>query len=168
MKRSVSVFVLLALLTAAAPRAAADQDAIGPVTIAFGQPLDLFFPNMVHPLPSVKVLQFTGDAINNGPNVADLAIHFDYIDPLGNLIVVPLPNFYHNALPPGVITTINAGPTTLPYCPPQVSIHFELLTPGEVQFQGIYDHTCIPIPEPSSLALLGVAVLAAAARRRRA
>ncbi len=92
MKRSVSVFVLLALLTAAAPRADADQDAIGPVTIAFGQPLDLFFPNMVHPLPSVKVLQFTGDAINNGPNVADLAIHFDYIDPLGNLMVRAVPD----------------------------------------------------------------------------
>lgn len=175
MKASVFASVLLVTLAVAAPRAVADQDHIGPLSITFGAPIDLFFPNIVHPFPSVKVLQFTGDATNNGSSVADLAIHFDYLDPAGNLIVVPLPNFYHNALPPGAITTINAGPTTLPYCPPQVSIHFELLTPGEVVFQGIYDHTCIPIPEPSAAAMLSIAGIAGFAgravrpgRRRRA
>jgi hypothetical protein len=170
MKNLIVASSLLALALLLAPRAAADQDPIGPVSLAFGQTLDQFFPNQVHSFPSVKVLQFTGMAEASGPPgiPAVLGIHFDYIDTNGNTQIVPLPNFYQEAVQPGAgLIPINAGPVVLPYCPPQVSIHFENLTPNtEILFQGIYDHTCVPIPEPTACVLLITGALCGVARPR--
>jgi hypothetical protein len=174
MKRTVLAASLLFVALLLTAQARADQDGIGPITAVFGQPIDLFFPNHVHPFPSVKVLQFTGMAEASGPPgiPAVLGIHFDYIDTSGNTVIVPLPNFYQEAVQPGAgLIPINAGPVVLPYCPPQVSIHFENLTAGtEILFQGIYDHTCIPIPEPSAIVLLianaGCSVLLLQRRQR--
>lgn len=163
------VALLLCLLAMAVARpAAADQDAIGPIIAVAGQPIDLYFPNHVHPAPSVKVLQFSGDAQNFSPLDAVLGIHFDYIDQAGATVIVPLPNFYQNVVSgDGLLHHIEAGPVTLPFCPEQVSIHFENLTTGtEVNFQGVFDHTCIPVPEPSGLALLALGCMAFAGRRR--
>ena len=165
-------FILaLAVALWASPHAVADQDAIGPLTAVFGQPIDLFFPNHVHALPSVKVLQFTGMAEAGGApgTAAILGIHFDYIDTNGNTVIVPLPNFYQEAIQPGAgLVPINAGPVVLPYCPPEVSIHFENLTPNtEIVFQGIFDHTCVIIPEPATWTLLGLAACTMGMWRRR-
>jgi hypothetical protein len=164
-----SLFVPLAMVLIAAPQASADQDPIPPTLLVFGQSLDLVFPNHVHPDPAVKVLQFTGTATNFSGNPGLLGIHFDYLDSAGNTVIVPAPNFYLNPVPPGAVTVpINAGPTVLPFCPPVVSIHFENLSPGtEIQLEGIYDHTCIPIPEPSTALLLGFGCCALLLRRRR-
>jgi hypothetical protein len=167
-------FVALALLGAAsllpAPRAWADLDAIPLTTLAFGQKLDLFFPNQVHPVPSRKVLQFTGFAEASGPPgiAALLGIHFDYLDSTGATVIVPLPNFYQEAIQPGAgPVPINAGPVVLPFCPPNVSIHFENLTEGtEISLSGMYDHTCVIIPEPGSAALVAIACALIARRRK--
>ncbi len=168
MHRALNAAVFLLSLIGAAPCAIADQDPIGPFSLVFNQPIELIFPNHVLPPPSVKVLQFVGEAINSGSGAAELAIHFDYIDSAGNSIIVPLPNFYRNLLPPAPTPQrIEAGPVVLPYCPPQVSIHFELLTPGEITMQGVFDHTCVAIPEPTTASLAIVAALATWARRRR-
>jgi hypothetical protein len=167
MNRLLSLAVLAAAIIPW-QSAAADQDPIGPFSLVFNQKIDLNFPNHVLPHPSVKVLQFVGEAINNGPGDAELAIHFDYTDAAGNSIIVPLPYFYRNVLPPSTaLQRIEAGPVTLPYCPPQVSIHFELLTPGEITMQGVFDHTCIPVPEPATASLAAFACVTALARSRR-
>ena len=129
--------LVVAVYVSVSQRVTADQDLIGPIVAVQGQPIDLFFPNRVLPQPSVKVLQFVGEADNQGSTVALLGIHFDYTDAAGNTVIVPLPNFYQRAVPPG-LHPIDAGPTTLPFCPNQVSIHFELLTPGEVRVSGIF------------------------------
>lgn len=160
---------LLVLVVLSAP-AIAEDELIGTTVIAFGQPLEAFYPNILHPDPSVKVMSFTGMATNFGSQTVRLGIHFDYLDTNGVHQIVPLPNFYQNAIPPGGIdVVINAGPIQLPYCPPEVSIHFELLDPGEVEFMGIFNHTCVPIPEPSTwaLGLVGVTTLSLVGWRRR-
>lgn len=145
--------------------ASADQDAIPLTPLGFGETLDLNFPNIVHPVPSRKVLQFTGTAESFGtPGIAAiLGIHFDYIDPnSGVSVIVPSVNFYQEAIQPGAgPVPINAGPVILPFCPEEVSIHFENLTEGtEILFSGTYDHTCVPIPEPGTAALLLVGMTA--------
>lgn len=169
MKRVVSASLLLAAMFSHAPQASADQDLIPPTLLVFGQTADLVFPNHILPDPSVKVLQFTGSATNFSSNPGLLGIHFDYIDNNGNTVIVPLPNFYLNPVPPGAQPVpINAGPVTLPYCPPVVSIHFENLSLGtEIQFDGIFDHTCIRIPEPSTATLLVFGCCGLFWRRRR-
>ncbi len=168
MNRNVTASVLVLSLLGVARQATADQDPIGPFSLVFNQPIELNFPNHVLPHPSVKVLQFVGEALNTGSGPAELAIHFDYTDTAGNSIIVPLPNFYRNVLPPAPNPQrIEAGPVTLPYCPPQVSIHFELLTPGEITMQGVFDHTCIPVPEPATSSLAACALLAVVGSLRR-
>lgn len=118
-------------------------------------------------------MSFTGMAEAFGPPgiAAILGIHFDYIDPnnpTGPPVVVPSPNFYMEAVQTGAgLVPINAGPVVLPFCPEQVSIHFENLTPNtEIDFTGIFDHTCVPIPEPATLALIVMSGLASIGGRR--
>ena len=170
MKNIFSIVLSIAVLAPAV--VLADQDPILTTTLGYGDTLDLMFPNQVHPPPSVKVLQFTGTAESTGPAgiAAILGIHFDYTDATGNQVIVPLPNFYREAIQPNIgPVPIEAGPHTLPFCPEEVSIHFENLTEGtEITLSGIFDHTCVPVPEPSAAALaaLGLLGIGFSSRRR--
>ena len=171
MKPLVNNITLLATLSLLATPTLADQDQIGPAFLGFGQTLDLNFPNQTLPQPSRKVLQFAGMAEASGPPgvAAILGMHFDYIDTNGNQQIIPLPNFYQAAIQTGAgLVPISAGPVQLPYCPDQVSIHFENLTEfTEIEFQGIYDHTCVPVPEPGTAALAMLCGVASLSWRRK-
>ena len=149
---------LLALLLITPSSALADQDTIPVTTLGPGETLDLFFQNTVLPDPSVKVLQFTGmaQAFGTPGTAAILGMHFDYLESDGSTVIVPSPNFYQSAIQPGIgLVPINAGPVTLPFCPEDVSIHFQNLSENvEIELSGIFDHTCVPVPEPST-AILG-------------
>ena len=108
-------FVLLLLLNSSS--AIAEQELIGTTQIVTGQMLDAHYPNLVFD-PGRKVLSFTGEArVVNAPltQAAILGIHFDYLDQNGIEQIVPLPNFYQEAIPAdGTLVTINAGPVILP------------------------------------------------------
>ena len=168
--KSVTAFLFAAVLLIP-HHANADQDTISQTSLGFGDTADLFFPNTVLPPPSRKVLQFNGDAQSFGVpgTAAILGIHFDYTDDNGNTVIVPSPNFYQEAIQTETgLVPISAGPVILPFCPEEVSIHFENLTPDtEIVFTGVFDHTCIPIPEPGTAMLLLVVGLAGVSGMRR-
>lgn len=145
--------------------AAADQDMIPLITwdpSSSPAVVELYFQNHVHSQPSRKVFQFVGEArsLTVVPTTFDIQVYFDYIDATGATVLIPPPPFgYHNVLPTdGLTHHIEGGPYVLDFCPEQVSIHFEIMSEVPIQFQGLYDHTCVIIPEPSAVALcvLGV------------
>jgi hypothetical protein len=151
----------LSLLIAAC--AQADQDNIPLIQWVPNDPpaFDFYFNNDVHDPPAVKVFQFVGEAASlvTVPTTFDILIHFDYVDATGSRVLIPPAPFgYHNVLPAdGQVHHIEAGPYILDFCPEEVSIHFEITSEVPIQFQGLYDHTCIHIPEPSSVVMLGLA-----------
>ncbi|TWU20080.1 PEP-CTERM sorting domain-containing protein [Bythopirellula polymerisocia] len=178
MRTLVTTSAIISMLAFLSPTVVAEDEQIGdplsPVSAVFGQPIDLNFPNIIHPPPHRKVMSFTGMAQASGqPRTAILGIHFDYIDPnnpSGPPVVIPSPNFYMEAIPTGGgFVQINAGPVQLiNFCPDQVSIHFENLTDFiEIEFYGTFNHTCVPIPEPSSMTLLLLCGVASLRWRRR-
>jgi hypothetical protein len=153
----------------------ADQDPIPLITWTPNDPpvFEFSFPNHVHPDPSQKVFQFVGEAksLVVAPTTFDIQIYFDYTDASGGSVLIPPPPFgYHNVLPAdGVLHHIEGGPYVLGFCPTQVSIHFEIASEVPIQFQGLFDHTCIMVPEPSGIALAALAgsgILLALRRRR--
>jgi MYXO-CTERM domain-containing protein len=122
--------------------------------------------------PDRKVLQFVGEAkslIDASPATFDIQIYFDYLASDGSTVLIPPPPFgYSNVLPAdGVVRHIEGGPVILPFCPDRVSLHFEIVSEVPIVFQGLFDHTCIPVPEPgpAMLVLFGVATLLAWRRR---
>lgn len=154
-------------------RANADQDPIPVIQWTPNDPptFELFFDNHIHQPPAVKVFQFVGEATSLAvvPTTFDILIHFDYVDSTGaSVLIPPAPFGYHNVLPAdGLPHHIEAGPYVLDFCPPRVSIHFEITSEVPIQFHGLYDHTCIPIPEPNSVMLLGGISIAVLMARRR-
>lgn len=163
---------LLSLLIVAGSRA--DQDAISLIQWTPGDPpvFDFYFPNHVHLPPAVKVFQFIGTArsLVTAPTTFDILVYFDYVDATGATILIPPPPFgYHNVRPAdGLPHHIEGGPYTLDFCPQQVSIHFEITSEVPIVFDGLYDHTCIHIPEPTSAVLFGLAGLGCVVVRRQA
>jgi hypothetical protein len=151
----------------------ADQDPIPLIQWTPGDPpiFDFYFTNTVHPDPAVKVFQFVGEArsLVVAPTTFDILIYFDYVDSTGATVLIPpLPFGYHNVLPADALPHhIEAGPYILPFCPQQVSIHFEITSEVPIVFDGLYDHTCIHIPEPTSAMLFGLAGLGCVLARRR-
>ena len=166
------VFVLVAVALATA-EAFADQDQIPLITWMPGDPpiFEQYFDNHIHDAPSVKVLQFVGEArsLVNVPTTFNIQIYFDYLDTNGATVVFPPPGFgYDNVLPAdGIIRHIEGGPVTLPFCPERVSIHFEIASEVPIEFQGLFDHTCIAIPEPSAAVILMLGCVPFVTRRRR-
>ena len=147
----------------------ADQDPIPLITWMPGDPpiFELFFNNHIHDEPSNKVFQFVGDAqsLFAVPTTFDILIYFDYTDASGGTVIIPPAPFgYHNVLPAdGLLHHIEGGPYTLDFCPQHVSIHFEIASEVPIQLQGLFDHTCVIIPEASAVALCafgGVGLLA--------
>jgi hypothetical protein len=96
------------------------------------------FPNAVLPPPSQKRLEFKGTATNPNP-AQELIIEFEYVDNLGQTQVVK-PNV--NNIPQGAQNFPVSASMTLPFCPNQVSIHFNTSLGSILNIQGIFEHTC--------------------------
>ena len=173
MKVKCIALVLFTVVALAAPQAVADQDLLPLITWTPSDPpiFDFFFDNDIPPHPDRKVLQFVGEArslVDASPATFDIQIYFDYVAADGSTVLVPPPPFgYSNVLPADTnIYHIEGGPVILPYCPPRVSIHFEIASEVPIEFQGLFDHTCIPVPEPSAAVLLLLGCVTFVARRR--
>ena len=141
------------------------------LTVVTGQPITLFFGNhfdLDHP----KDLLFKGTATLLNPSgvTESLNIWFDWYDPnSGGFATTPPETFSLDTN--GAPTPLGPMTFTIPFCPPEVSLHFEIpQSPvlSTVFSQGEFWHTC-RIPEPSSLLLagLGLAGLGIVAHRRR-
>jgi hypothetical protein len=155
-------------------QAVADQDLIPLTQWTPGDPpiFDFYFNNIIPPHPDRKVLQFVGEAkslVDASPATFDIQIYFDYVAADGTTVLVPPPPFgYSNVRPADTnIYHIEGGPVILPYCPQQVSLHFEIASEVPIVFQGLFDHTCIPVPEPSAALLLLLGCVPFVARRQR-
>jgi MYXO-CTERM domain-containing protein len=155
-------------------QAEADQDMTPLIEWKPGDPTSFafFYDNDIPSHPDRKVLQFVGEAkslIDASPATFDIQIYFDYLASDGSTVLIPPPPFgYSNVLPAdGVVRHIEGGPVILPFCPDRVSLHFEIVSEVPIVFQGLFDHTCIPVPEPgpAMLVLFGVATLLAWRRR---
>ncbi len=137
----------------------ADLEFIGPLTIGPSQDVSFVFPNSLPPDPDHKELQLTGTLTAPAGGVGFLQIDFDYLDAQLNTILVSAPNspiFYLG----GTTIAIDSGVLTLPFCPSQVSLHISNLSPSvPIEFEGIFRHECIEVPEPSSQILAIVAAL---------
>lgn len=173
MKLKSTAILLCAFAALVTSQASADQDQIPLITWTPGDPpsFEFFFDNHTHPDPSRKVLQFVGEArslVNAFPATFDIQVYFDYLAADGTTVLVPPPPFgYSNVLPADTnIYHIEGGPVILPFCPERVSIHFEIASEVPIEFQGLYDHTCIPYPEPSTAVLLLLGLVPFVARRR--
>lgn len=132
-----------------APRVSAQvlsTETIGPILIVPGQTVDLWFPNVYDPDHPKRLVwegwtQTTGD-----PAAGGVTLKFDWLDPLTGGVVYS-PEF---ALP------VNQGTAVeflIPFCPPQVSLHFETGNPTGFQVQGVFIHECI-IPEPHEVGVV--------------
>ncbi|MCA9237368.1 MAG: hypothetical protein KDA44_17965 [Planctomycetales bacterium] len=146
-------------------------DPLAPLIVVPGQPINMFFPNIADPTHPKK-MTFEGTLINDDPLNHDAEFHlwFDWDDAATGGISTSPPFIY--TLPAGVPEKLGGATApmwTIPYCPPRVSIHFEIVGPdGVVAVNGLFTHECI-IPEPGSLALAFAACagLAAFVRPRR-
>ena len=145
-------------------------------TVSPNEPFEKYFPNhedKEHP----KHLIFEGFFQNLDPQRGSAGdFWFDWRDPDGTehtSPVVPIDLGPLETLTVGLAGTPDGKPAitfTIPYCPPQVSIHYHNGGPSEaVLIQGRFTHTCIP--EPSSMLLAGLSLAGigvVALRRRRA
>lgn len=134
--------------------------------------LERFFPNefdLTHP----KLLIFMG-VVTNISTIAPAHVDmwFDWVDPsdptnpIKTSPIVPLDMLPGQSLPflPGALEPIHF---LIPFCPPDVSIHFQNGGQGvPVAIDGTFIHQCL-IPEPATTALAGLAVLAAGVVLRR-
>ena len=142
-------------------------------TVVPGQPLELFFPNFFD-LDHHKDLTFTGIFQNLDPQQPSFGdFWFDWIDPTGmpaTSPIVPIDLHPGETLTVGLPGAVRPPITfTIPFCPPQVSIHYQNNGPSTgVLIEGQFTHTCVP--EPSSMLLAGLSLAGVglvALRRRR-
>lgn len=137
-----------------------------PIIVVPGQPIDRFYPNVFDPTHPKK-LTFEGKFVNDDPanRPGDVVMWFDWFDLTGAPMTSP-PMTY--AVIPGTPTVLGGATApmwTIPFCPQQVSIHFEALGPGApIAIDGIFTHECL-IPEPGGLALAACGLVLAARRR---
>lgn len=133
----------------------------------WNMPWEAFFPNdfdLIHE----KELHFEGIATMGGdpsiPLPATLWVQFDYLDPALGVIYSPAWGFPVDRTP--TLTPIDVS-WTIPFCPEQVSLHLATDAPqgGIVNIAGEFTHRCVP--EPGTLALVGMSALVGSALRRR-
>lgn len=125
-------------------------------------PWERFFPNVYDPL-FPKVLRFEGVATvggtPSGPLPATLWVEFDWLDPLLGVMYSPAMSFPVSYTP--ALTLIDIS-YTIPFCPPQVSLHFSTDAPpgAVVNISGQFTHECLCPPVPDHLGSLPALVLA--------
>lgn len=133
-------------------------------------PLEMWLPNVFDP-NHPKLLTFQGQAWWSGPVGAQpepLRVTFDYTDVTGQDVYLQ-PGWVFVASGPSLPVLIDIW-ALLPFCPPQVSIHFATPDPFGYEILGVFTHECIP--EPAQFGLLaGLGLLSLAGyrhwRRRR-
>jgi hypothetical protein len=152
---------ILATASTSAPAAAVIEPILARVPL--NQPWEAFFPNEFdtqHP----KKVTLQGVAENPTDIDGALVMFFDWIDPSqpGQVFTTPavtmdVPEF----------STLNVLQTAeLPFCPPQVSLHFRTASAPVIEFEGTFTHECL-VPEPASGLLAGLGALATAMACRR-
>lgn len=169
--RTKKILAVCVIGFAMAGPAFAELESIGPITLVPGQPVDLFYPNAIPPHHTHKILQFIGTARLLDPAAPPtvnglLEITFDYIDlATGGMIFIPAPGSPFPVFGGGLVTTIATPEVMLPFCPQQVSIHFEAVELPMI-VEGVFRHECVP--EPATIGLLALGAVAGAIRKRRA
>lgn len=163
-----SIAMSLVILCSVAP-VWAQLEPIGPKTLAPLEDFGTIWVNFIPPHADHKEFQFTGTASVPAGALSILQIDFDYLDSFGNTQILPAP-FSPITVIGGSPMMIDSGIATVPFCPQIVSLHLKNLDSNVPIFvQGIFRHECIPLPEPSSLALAacGAAAVVGGALRRR-
>ncbi|MBX7169062.1 MAG: hypothetical protein K1X74_22190 [Pirellulales bacterium] len=150
--RSVVLAVIVLAFTSSAY---AQLETISPLTINPSQSVTMVWPNLLPPDPDYKELQFIGTATTVPGAFAILQIDFDYIDNNGNNIVVPAPIPQFTVIG-GQVNPIDTLVYTIPFCPQVVSLHLTNVANAAsvpLTVSGTFRHECVPVPEPSGLAL---------------
>ena len=169
----------LALLSMSTDQARGQVASSEPILVTLsslppGNVFENFYPNEFD-LARQKRFTFTGSFTNadlQQPAFVDL--WFDWTDPRDPAGTPPrTTGIFPIDLAPGQVKTYGLGAlpaitTTIPICPPQVSIHIQNNGPGQpVVVDGTFTHECL-VPEPCAaiLAALGTIGLLAVRRRR--
>ncbi|MBX7165588.1 MAG: PEP-CTERM sorting domain-containing protein [Pirellulales bacterium] len=134
------------------------------VTVGPTNPFDAVYPN-VFDLKHPKLLHLQGIArVSNPEPGSTLFVQFDWFDEMGG-------QHFSDVFSPFIV--LNQPQSidlswTIPFCPPEVSLHLSTQGPGSITFIGDFTHTCL-VPEPSSLLLAGcgAAGLGLVVRKRR-
>lgn len=128
-----------------------------------GESINAFFPEVPDTIHQ-KVLTFEGNIQNTTRSTTVVSFWFDWFD--GSSIVTTTPQFFPLGPEPfGFQFFSRTDGTeltyTIPYCPPEVSIHFGNEGPGgPVSVSGLFTYEC-RVPEPVALLILPVMVLMA-------
>lgn len=176
-KAILPVAVALLVLGFTRPSIALEPPSIEPIVVTLsatppGNVFEAFYPNefdLIH----VKELTFLGAITNANQELpAFVDLWFDWIDPRDPTHPQTSPVF---PIDLGPLQTNNYGAAgalppikyTIPFCPPQVSIHIQNNGPGQpVVIDGQFIHQCVPEPGTLALFAIGSVGLLALAKRR--
>lgn len=143
-------------VAALAPRASAQAHSsllITDLHVVPGQAIDIWEPNVFDPFHP-KHLTFKGHAeyLGTHPDPPPLVLYFDWLNPATGQEEFSQPSTHFGPID---------AEWWLPFCPEQVSIHFQTQAPGGFLVNGVFEHTCIPEPaEVGLIATLGLLSLA--------